>query len=215
MANTGAAIVDRVLPDVPVRQACPRRGEPERTQPVESPFVTRGEGPSATASSPGPAGSGAATAVLAPVVIALASHVLSVRHWDRLLSGLLHAATSRIDRARLLRRTFDLDVLQCPRCRGRLRVLAVITEREPVVRILSHLGLPTEASPLARARDPSDELDDIEPPRQLELGQRRGGTDDNRRTRGRRGGWGALWKCSPCSPLHSGRRKATTFAGEA
>jgi hypothetical protein len=34
-------------------------------------------------------------------------------------------------------------------------VLAVITEREPVQRILAHLGVPTENPPLARARDPA------------------------------------------------------------
>jgi len=106
--------------------------------------------------------------MLAPVVVALAPNILSVRRWERLLGGLLYAATSRIDWASLLRRSLDVDVLECPKCHGRLRVLAVITEREPVVRILSHLGLPTEAPPLARARDPSDELDD-EPRGQLEL----------------------------------------------
>jgi hypothetical protein len=49
-------------------------------------------------------------------------------------------------------------------------VLAVITEREPVQRILAHLGVPTAAPPLARARDPADELDDAEPQGQLTLG---------------------------------------------
>jgi hypothetical protein len=63
-----------------------------------------------------------------------------------------------------------VDVLQCPTCQGRLRVLAVITEREPVRRILAHLGLPTEVPPLARARDPTDDQDDVEPDGQLELG---------------------------------------------
>jgi hypothetical protein len=52
---------------------------------------------------------------------------------------------------------------------GRLRVLAVITEREPVARILSHLGMPTAAPPVARARDPSDDVDDEEQRGQLEL----------------------------------------------
>ncbi len=49
-------------------------------------------------------------------------------------------------------------------------VLAVIPEREPVRRILAHLGPPTEVPPLARARDPTDDLDDVEPDGQLELG---------------------------------------------
>ncbi|HTQ43805.1 MAG TPA: hypothetical protein VMI75_13680 [Polyangiaceae bacterium] len=39
--------------------------------------------------------------------------------------------------------------------------MAVITERDAARRILAHLGLPTEAPPIARARDPSeDNLDD-------------------------------------------------------
>jgi hypothetical protein len=96
-------------------------------------------------------------------VIALAPNVLSVRHWDRLLGGALYAATPRVDWARLLRRSLDVDVLQCPTCQGRLRVLAVITEREPVRRILAHLGLPSDAPPLAHARDPTDDLEDVEP----------------------------------------------------
>jgi hypothetical protein len=103
-------------------------------------------------------------------VIALAPNILSVRHWDRLLGGALYAATPRVDWANLLRRSLDVDVLQCPKCQGRLRVLAVITEREPVRRILAHLGVPTDAPPVARARDPTDELDDVEPDGQLELG---------------------------------------------
>jgi uncharacterized protein YbaR (Trm112 family) len=67
-----------------------------------------------------------------------------------------------------LKRTFDVDVLQCPKCHGRLRVLAVITEREPVRQVLAHLGLPTEAPPVTRARDPTD-AEDAERPDQLEL----------------------------------------------
>ncbi len=34
--------------------------------------------------------------------------------------------------------------------------VAVITEREPVRRILAHLGMPTDAPPVARARDPTE-----------------------------------------------------------
>jgi len=82
-----------------------------------------------------PADGGAARAMLAPGVvahpgdaIALTPNVLSVRHWERLLGGALYAASTRVDWASLLRRSFEVDVLQCPRCQGRLRVLAVITD---------------------------------------------------------------------------------------
>jgi Putative transposase/Transposase zinc-binding domain len=102
-------------------------------------------------------------------VIRLAPNVLSVQHWDRLLGGLLYATSPRVDWASLLRRSFSVDVLECPKCRGKLRILAVITEPEPVRRILAHLGMPVDLPPLARTRDPTDELDDNEATAQLSL----------------------------------------------
>jgi hypothetical protein len=47
--------------------------------------------------------------------------------------------------------------------------MAVVTEGESVRRMLSHLGLPTQAPPVARARSPSEEVDDEEATGQLEL----------------------------------------------
>jgi uncharacterized protein YbaR (Trm112 family) len=100
----------------------------------------------------------------------LAPNMISVQHWDRLLGGLLYATAPRVDWATLLRRSFAVDVLECPKCHGRLRVLAVITEREPVRRILAHLGMPTDSPPIARARDPTEDLGDDEASAQLTLG---------------------------------------------
>jgi hypothetical protein len=56
--------------------------------------------------------------------------------------------------ATLLRRTFDLDVLACP-CGGRLRFIALVTEREAVAEVLKSLGLPTTPPVRARARSPT------------------------------------------------------------
>jgi hypothetical protein len=42
-----------------------------------------------------------------------------------------------------MQRTFGLDVLACPGCGGRLRLMAVIAQASVVERILRHLGLPT------------------------------------------------------------------------
>jgi hypothetical protein len=67
------------------------------------------------------------------------------------------AVSPYIDWASLLQRTFEVDVLACARCGGRLRVLSVITEPTAVRRILEHLGFPPDPTPLARARDPTDE----------------------------------------------------------
>jgi Putative transposase/Transposase zinc-binding domain len=104
-------------------------------------------------------------------VIQLAPNIISVKHWDRLLGGVLYAVQPRVDWATLLRRSLSVDVLECPRCHGRLRVVAVITERAPVRRILAHLGMPTDAPPVARARDPTDDVgDDDDAPAQLALG---------------------------------------------
>lgn len=52
--------------------------------------------------------------------------------------------------AELMRRTYGLDVLACPRCGGRFRLIALIEERAVIERILTHLALPTQA-PSARA----------------------------------------------------------------
>jgi hypothetical protein len=64
-------------------------------------------------------------------VTVLAPNIVSVQHWDRLLGGLLYATSPRVDWASLLRRSFSVDVLECPKCRGRLRVVAVIPRESP------------------------------------------------------------------------------------
>jgi hypothetical protein len=44
--------------------------------------------------------------------------------------------------AALMPRTFGFDVLACPRCGRRLRLVALIEDASVVGRILRHLGLP-------------------------------------------------------------------------
>lgn len=56
--------------------------------------------------------------------------------------------------AELLRRTFQIDVLACPECGGRLRLLATIEDAAVARRILSHLGLPAERPEPRPARSP-------------------------------------------------------------
>jgi hypothetical protein len=67
----------------------------------------------------------------------------------------LYAASSRVAWAVLLRRTYGVDALRCPTCAARMRVMATLVEPSVVTKILAHLGLPTEALPRARARDPT------------------------------------------------------------
>ena len=62
------------------------------------------------------------------------------------------APTRRTRWADLLQRVFEVDALSCPRCGGRMRVLAAITETAVARRILACLNLPTRAPPLARSR---------------------------------------------------------------
>jgi len=45
-----------------------------------------------------------------------------------------------------MRRSFGLDVLACPRCGGRLRLIALIEQAAVIERILRHLRLPTDRS---------------------------------------------------------------------
>ena len=57
----------------------------------------------------------------------------------------------------LLRHTFAVDVLACPRCGGRMRVVATIEDPVVIRKILTHLGLPTEVP--APRPPPSDLFD--------------------------------------------------------
>jgi len=60
--------------------------------------------------------------------------------------------------AELLRRVFGMEVLRCAGCGGRRRIPAAITQGPVVRAILSSLGLPSEAPPVAAAWDPPELL---------------------------------------------------------
>jgi hypothetical protein len=47
--------------------------------------------------------------------------------------------------ARLLKRVFDIDIEHCSNCGGALKIIAAIEDPPVIVKILSHLGLPTRA----------------------------------------------------------------------
>ena len=54
----------------------------------------------------------------------------------------------------LLKRTFAADVLECDRCHGRLKLVAMVTEPKSIARFLKKLAEPTEPPPRLPARGP-------------------------------------------------------------
>ena len=56
--------------------------------------------------------------------------------------------------AELLARTFAVDVLTCPNCQGRMRLLAVIKEPANVARYLAGVGETTEVPRRSPGRGP-------------------------------------------------------------
>jgi hypothetical protein len=59
-----------------------------------------------------------------------------------------------------MRRVFAVDVLECPRCKGRMRILAQIHPPDTTRAILECLGLSIRPPPFADPRsDPGAEMD--------------------------------------------------------
>jgi hypothetical protein len=81
---------------------------------------------------------------------------------------------SRLPWALLLKRVFMTDALTCPKCQGRMKILAAITKPEAIRKIMDHLGIPGEAPRRTTARPPPqaelsstadiDEADYADPP---------------------------------------------------
>jgi hypothetical protein len=56
--------------------------------------------------------------------------------------------------AELLKRTFDFDVLQCPSCGGRMKLLALVTDSSSVARYLRAFGEPVDVPGRSPSRGP-------------------------------------------------------------
>jgi hypothetical protein len=66
----------------------------------------------------------------------------------------------RLSWAELMRRVFAVDVLECPRCGGRRKLIAAITDPAVIAAFLASVGLPTRAPPRGPHREQDgDELD--------------------------------------------------------
>ena len=61
------------------------------------------------------------------------------------------AARARAAWARLIRKVYEADPLECPRCKGPMRVIALIEDPGVIQCILEHLG---SWAPLATERSP-------------------------------------------------------------
>ena len=69
------------------------------------------------------------------------------------------ARSRRLAWAELMKRVFAIDVLECPRCRGPMRILGAIHPPDTASAILACMGLPVRAPPRAPARR-DDDFDD-------------------------------------------------------
>ena len=81
---------------------------------------------------------------------------LSPEHWSRLAEGALLAAQPRVDWATLIRRTFLADVFTCPRCRGRMELIELVTDPQRAREVLIALGVPHQPVEVAPPRDPDE-----------------------------------------------------------
>lgn len=59
---------------------------------------------------------------------------------------------ARMNWAQLLKRVFAIDMTTCPQCGGPLTILSAIEDPTVIIKILTHLGLPSRAPPRAPAR---------------------------------------------------------------
>ena len=55
----------------------------------------------------------------------------------------------RMEWHRLMRRVFEIDVLECPKCKGRMTNVSFIIQRTVIRKILKHLGLPGDSPRLS------------------------------------------------------------------
>jgi hypothetical protein len=56
--------------------------------------------------------------------------------------------------AELLKRTFEIDVLSCPTCQGRMKLLAMVTDPNSIRRYLARVGEPTDLPARSSSRGP-------------------------------------------------------------
>lgn len=109
---------------------------------------------------PAPAGASKAALTAEPrASFARTTHA----HVARLAGGELLAQTHRIEWSKLLQRSFELEVLVCPRCTGRCRIVAAVEDPAEARRYLRAVGEQSSPKP-SGARDSEDDEDVQLPP---------------------------------------------------
>ena len=58
----------------------------------------------------------------------------------------------------LLAKVYEVFPLQCPNCSAEMKIIAFVTEKEAIKKILTHLGEETEAPVMQTARAPPDDI---------------------------------------------------------
>jgi hypothetical protein len=101
----------------------------------------------------------AVAAVPAEPVVLVDPAMITVEHWRRRDDGELFAGARYVAWAVLRKRTFGFEVLRCPTCSRKIRVISTITEPAVAPEILEPLGV--RASPLPRAPARAPEWDQV------------------------------------------------------
>ncbi|MBK7398399.1 MAG: transposase [Myxococcales bacterium] len=81
-------------------------------------------------------------------------------HHARALHGTLLATSPRMEWSKLLRRTFAEDVLVCPRCQGRMRLVAAVQNAAEAARFLSAVAERSQPRPSGTRAEDECEYDD-------------------------------------------------------
>jgi hypothetical protein len=144
-AHRARVVRDRAETSPPAPVASSRAGEARTASPP----------PSSTGCDPPTSARACATAAASDVTRSSAAEDYAPRGATALGSP-TPLRERRLSWAMLLRRVFRVDVLACPRCGGRMRILAAIDQPEVIEKILASLRLP------ARAPPPAEEADSIE-----------------------------------------------------
>jgi hypothetical protein len=66
--------------------------------------------------------------------------------------------------AACMKRVFEIDPLECPRCRGQMRIVAFLTDEQAILKIADALRIPRAQAPPKIPRPPEQEFFDHLPP---------------------------------------------------